>query len=68
MTEQTIFWTVLICTSLVVLTPHLWVRDPVTPLPSLPAMAPGCIGDMLVGYLDCFTVFPDGTWLRTRGY
>ena len=60
--------TIIICLGLLMLLPALWKHDISPALPTLPEMAPGCKADLLVGWLDCFVVFDDGTWIKKRGY
>ncbi len=45
-----------------------WIPRERTQDPALAQMAPGCVADLTTGSLDCFRVFDDGTWIRTRGY
>ena len=65
--EQLVFACVLICTSLAVIGPHFIKRETLHD-PALSEMAPGCVADLTVGWLDCFHVNDDGSWIRTRSY
>lgn len=56
----------LVCSPMLAM--HLWKRDIEPQLAPLPMTRPGCQADLLVGWVDCMTVFEDGTFIHTRGY
>ena len=55
--ERRTFAYILIGTLILCLVPHLWRRELEPDLPMLPKMAQGCKADLVVGWLDCMTVF-----------